>query len=135
MTMERVLYVAHPSMFRNRPILFLLDVAAIALWGLGLVFLLIWWFRTLGTTLTVTDRRTVLRRGLFSKHTSEIMHCDVRNLQIDQTFFQRIFGVGAVKVSSSGRAGIEIEVEGMPRPYEIKQLIDQGRLTPAGFVK
>ena len=59
--MERVLYMAHPLMFRNQQILFLLGVAAIALWGLGLVFLLIWWLQTLGTTLTVTDRRTVLR--------------------------------------------------------------------------
>ena len=134
--MERVLYMAHPLMFRNQPILFLLGVAAIALWGLGLVFLLIWWLQTLGTTLTVTDRRTVLRRGLFSKYTSEVMHCDVRNVQIGQTFFQRIFDVGTVGISSSGQADIEIEVkEGMPRPYEVKRLIDQGRLTPAGFVK
>jgi uncharacterized membrane protein YdbT with pleckstrin-like domain len=133
--METVLYVAHPSMFRNRPIVYLLEVAAIALYGIGLVFLLIWWLQTLGATLTVTDRRTVLRKGLFSKHTNEVMHCDVRNLQIDQTFFQRIFDVGAVKVSSSGQSGIEIEVEGMPRPYEVKRLIDQGRLTSAGFVK
>jgi hypothetical protein len=43
---------------------------------------------------------------------------------IDQTFFQRIFGVGTVGISSSGQAGIEIQVEGMPRRYEIKQLID-----------
>ena len=133
--MERALYMAHPSMFRNRPIVFLVEVAAIALWGIGLVFLLLWWFQTLGTTLTVTDRRTIYRRGLLSKHTSEIMHCDVRNLLIDQTFFQRIFGVGTVGISSSGQAGIEIQAEGMPQPYKIKQLIDQGRLTPVGFVK
>lgn len=133
--MERVLYVAHPSMFRNQPIVFLLEVVAIALWGIGLVFLLLWWFQALGTTLTVTDRRTIYRRGLLSKHTSEIMHRDVRNLQIDQTFFQRIFDVGTVGVSSSGQADIEIVVKGMPRPYEVKRLIDQGRLTLAGFVK
>lgn len=132
--MERALYVAHPSMFRNQPIVFLVEVAAIALWGIGLVFLLLWWFQTLGTTLTVTDRRTIYRRGLFSKHTSEIMHCDVRNLRIDQTLFERIFDVGTVGVSSSGQAG-KFEVKGMPRPYEIKRLIDQGRLTPVDFVK
>jgi uncharacterized membrane protein YdbT with pleckstrin-like domain len=101
-TMEGVLYTAHPSMFRNRPISFLLCVAAIPAWGLGLVVLLIWWFRTLGTTLIVTDRRTVLRRGLFSKYTSEVMHRDVRNVQLGQTSFQRILGVGAVGISSSG---------------------------------
>ncbi len=51
-----------------------------------------------------------------------------------QSWYQ-IFDVGAVKVSSSGQSGIEIEVEGMPRPYEVKRLIDQGRLTSPGFVK
>jgi uncharacterized membrane protein YdbT with pleckstrin-like domain len=133
--MERVLYAAHPSMFRNRPISFLLCVAAIPLLGLGLGVLLIWWFRTLGTALIVTDRRTVLRRGLFSKYTTEVMHCDVRNVQIGQTCFQRILGVGAVGISSSGQSGIEIEAVGLPRPGKIKRIIDQARLTPAGFLK
>ena len=133
--MERVLYTAHPSMFRNRPISFLLCVAAIPLWGIGLAILLIWWFRTLRTALIVTDRRTVLRKGLFSKYTTEVMHCDARNVQLGQTFFQRILGVGAVGISSSGQSGIEIEVAGMPRPGKIKRIIDQARLTPAGFVK
>jgi uncharacterized membrane protein YdbT with pleckstrin-like domain len=133
--MERVLYMAHPAMFRNRPISFLLSVAAIPLWGLGLVVLLIWWLRTLGTALIVTDRRTVLRRGLFSKYTTEVMHRDVRNVQVGQTFFQRILGVGAVGISSSGQSGVEIEVAGIPRPGKIERLIDQARLTPAGLVK
>jgi uncharacterized membrane protein YdbT with pleckstrin-like domain len=130
--MERVLYSAHPSMFRSHPILFLLCLAT-SVYGIGLVVLLIWWFRNLQTKLTVTDRSTVLRRGLFSKRTIEIRNRDVQDIAINQTFFQRIFGVGDVNIDCSGTSHIEIRVWGMPRPYKIRRLIYEVKLTPAGF--
>ena|SRR5208337_1614363 len=99
--MERVLYMAHPLMFRNQPILFLLGVAAIALWGLGLVFLLIWWLQTLGTTLTVTDRRTVLRANSsgdtilnFSTALNTARTGSISAFQLDQQFGSFGFGSG-----------------------------------------
>jgi len=124
---ESTLYEAHPSMFRNHPLYFVLSVLLIAAFGVGLLILLGWWIAVLGTTLTVTDERITLRRGLLSKHTSEVFHSDVRNVQIDQTFGQRIFGVGTIGVSSSGQSGVEIQVAGIPDPQRIKDLIDAHR--------
>ena len=34
---------------------------------LGSLLLLSWWLRCLGTTLVVTDRRTILRRGILDR--------------------------------------------------------------------
>jgi membrane protein YdbS with pleckstrin-like domain len=124
---ERVLYKKHPAMFRNRPILFLLFVAMIVIYGAGLVLLLIWWLRDLGITLTVTDKRTTLRHGILSKSITEIWHRDVRNVLVSQSFLQRIFGVGSIGVSSAGGPGLEIQVHGMAMPYKVKQIIDAGR--------
>lgn len=123
---EVQLYHRHPSMFRNRPILFCICVL-LCLVVVGLVILLIWWIIDLGTTLTVTDRRSTLRHGIFSKRITEIWHKDVRNVVVHQTFMQRIFGVGSIGVSSAGGPGLEIQVHGMAMPYDVKKIIDAGR--------
>lgn len=124
---ENTLYESHPSMFRNRPVGFVLSVILIAAFGLGLPILLIWWLKCLGTTLTVTTKRTTLRTGILAKNTNDVWHRDVRNIQISQGFLQRIFGVGTVAISSAGQGDVEIAVNGMPNPEKIKRLIDEQR--------
>ena len=124
---EKVLYEEHPAMFRNHPYLFILSVILIAAFGLGLVILLIWWLQTLGTKLTVTDERITLRKGILSKFTNEVFHTDIRNVQLDQSFFQRLFDVGTIAISTSGQEGIEISVQGIPHPQNVRDLIDKYR--------
>ena len=58
-----------------------------------------------GTTLTVTNEQTTLRRGLLSKFTNDVFHSNVRNIIVRQSFFQRLMGVGYVGISSSGQSG------------------------------
>ena len=123
---EDVLYEEHPSMFRNRPIYFIVCCLLIAAFGIGLVMLLIWYIQTLGTTLIITEERTTLRRGVFSKYTNEVTHENVRNVQIAQTFLQRIMGVGNVGISSAGQSGVEIYVRGIPDPDRVRELIHEG---------
>lgn len=123
---EAILYQSHPSMFKNNPIGFILSVLLIA-FGIGLIILLIWWLRVQGTTLIVSDERVTLRKGILSKHTNEVYHTDVRNVQVHQGVFQRMFGVGTIGISSAGHGGVEIEVAGIPTPQKIKDLIDKYR--------
>lgn len=123
---EKILYNAHPSMFRNRPISFILCVIISAV-GIGLIILLIWWLKTLGTTLTVSNERITLRKGILSKHTNEVYHTDVRNVQISQGVIQRIMDVGNVGIASAGKGVIEISVEGIRQPGEVKKIIDHHR--------
>lgn len=89
-------------MFRNRPVYFVLG-CLLCLVLVGIPIMVIWYLTCLCTRLTVTNQRTTLRHGLLSKHTNEVWHRDVRNVQIDQSFFQRIFGVGRIAISSSGQ--------------------------------
>lgn len=123
---ETTEYEAHPSMFRNRPFEFLLALALCVV-GIGVLILLVWWIRTLATTLTVTSRRSTLRKGLLSKFTSEVFHKDVRNVQVTQTAMQRLFNVGRVEISSAGQGDFEIAVEGIRDPARVKQIIDASR--------
>ena len=123
---EVTLYEEHPSMFRNQPVWFVIT-CILCLVGVGLIIFLFWWLKCKGTTLTVTSDRTRLRRGLLSKSVTEVWHQDVRNVQLNQSFFQRIFDVGYLGISSAGQSGLEISVTGMPNPDYVKELIDSHR--------
>ena len=120
---EPVLYEAHPAMFRNHPFWFILCVISV----IGLIPLLWWYLDTLSTKISITDDQTTLRKGLLSKETSDVFHDNVRNIQVKQTFFQRLMGVGYVGISSAGQAGIEIEINGIRDPDRVKQIIDDCR--------
>ena len=123
---EVTLYDENPSMFRNRPVEFIVT-ALLCLVGVGVVIFLVWWLRCKGTQLTITNDRTRLRKGILSKSITEVWHQDVRNVQLKQTFFQRLLGVGSLGISSAGQAGLEISVSGIPDPEQVKDLIDQHR--------
>lgn len=124
---DPALYEAHPAMFRNHPFGFILCLLLIAAVGLGLLIFLIWWFRCMGTTLTVTDQKTTLRKGILAKNLNEVYHSDVRSIQVNQSFFQRLFGVGSIGISSAGQASIEIVADGIPDPGHVREIIDAHR--------
>lgn len=133
---ERVLYRASPAMFRQRPIWFmiwcgmLLAFVVPDYWPLSVLALLVltlWWWRCKGQTITITNQRTTLRKGILAKSTSEVWHSDVRNVQLQQSFLQRIFNVGQLALSSSGQGDVEIEIAGIRQPVKAKTVIDQHR--------
>ncbi len=124
---ERVLYAGRPSMWRNRPVGFVLSLFLIPVFGVGLVILAIWYLKVLGTRLTVTSERTTLRHGILSKHISEVLHRDIRHVQLRQGALQRLLGVGTIELGSAGHAGVELAVSGITNPHKVKQIIDEQR--------
>lgn len=139
---EYEMFRAHPSMFRNHPGGFLLTtllfiggiVGAFMYppWPLiasviALIIFAQWWLKCIGTTLIVTNEGINVERGILSKSTNELWHTDVRNVQIVQSFTQRIMGVGTINISSSGQGEIEITVHGIPIPQEVHRIIEEQR--------
>ncbi|NJO17860.1 MAG: PH domain-containing protein [Thioploca sp.] len=121
---EKVLYDTNPAMFRNRPLLFLISLIT----GVGIVLILLpWWLLASNTRLTVTNERVTFKTGILAKNIREIFLSDIRSIQIDQTFQQRIFNTGKVEISSAATADAEISIRGIPNPYEVKRLIDEYR--------
>ena len=49
----------------------------------------------------------------------EVQHADVRNIQIKQTFIDRILGVGRIAISSAGQDEMEIDMRDVPDPSHV----------------
>jgi uncharacterized membrane protein YdbT with pleckstrin-like domain len=86
--------------------------------------LMVWKLITLDCGLKVTTKRSVERRGLFSRATSEVLHADIRNVQIEQSFWQRVWNVGTLSISCAAEHEDEIRMTDVPRPEEVRRIID-----------
>jgi len=152
---DKPLYDENPSYFRRKPISYTLMVVfflgglagayyfftgeepikdfpylkfvSLGLAAFGFIVLLYWWLSGKATNLILTDTKTILHRGILSRSVTEVYHTDVRNVQLSQTFFQRIFSVGTIGIASAGQGSMEIYAEGMPNPDEVKAIIDKYR--------
>jgi uncharacterized membrane protein YdbT with pleckstrin-like domain len=151
---EPMLYDSNPSMFRNRPFLFILAAALVIVGVLGAIYgwwnssseservritfaifafmigasiLFFWWLEVVNTRLTVTDERIRCSTGILSKNIHEVFLSDIRSVQINQRFLQRLFITGHLEVSSAASSEAEIKVDGIPSPYKVKEIIDKHR--------
>jgi membrane protein YdbS with pleckstrin-like domain len=120
--MERQLYKAHPAMFRNAPLRFLLCILLIGVYGLGFLLLIGWYFYVSETTLIITNQKIILEKGFWFKKTHIIPYHNAMDILIFQTFLERIMGVGTVKIYS-GATNQSIEIKGIPNPSKIKRLL------------
>ena len=106
-----------------RPITIALSFA-FAILAISSLFSIAYWFvRSRYDSLTITEERTVWARGILDRATSEVQHDDVRNIQIKQTFFDRIFGVGRIAISSAGQDEMEIDIRDVPNPDEVAKVV------------
>ncbi len=100
---------------------YLLVVPAIAA---PLVALLWWWIDRFSAAVVITTKRTTMHVGFLRRSTSEVVHDNIRNVQVDQTFWQRVWKVGKLGISSSGQDGVEIQVNHLPNPNRLREIID-----------
>jgi len=149
---EMTLVKVRPSLFRARPIAFLmLAILPIGLyltaffgtdvawlrdpWWLvvpilGWLWLLLWWVaKTWTVSLEITTRRARERRGLISRAGSDIYLDDIRNVRVRQSIMDRIFGVGRITLDTAagGAPDEEIEIDDIPSPGRIRDLINEHR--------
>jgi len=124
--MSDILYQASPSMFKNNPIGFIMTLILCAV-GIGFLIFLIWWLRCKGQVITVTSEKVSKRTGILSKNTNDIYLEDIKNIQVKQSLFQRMFGVGTLAIASAGTGGIEIAITGIPDPNRIKNILEEQR--------
>ena len=144
---EAEVMIVKPALFRGKPLAFLgimtllvggvvgasvfgsqgNNAAAIAcgVAAFAGVVVLLWWVLLKRTThLRITTKRTVETAGLFSKATSEILHKDIRNFTVTQTFWERIWRVGKIGIDSAADDTQEIVMLDVPDPTKVHNIID-----------
>ena len=118
---EQILYQAHPPMFRNNPLGFILSIVLIAV-AIGIIILLVWYVKTRSEQLTITNEELRYEKGILSKSHSELRLSSVRSVRVNQTLCQRMFGTGDIEIYTAGDAP-EVTLKGMPDPHRIRELL------------
>lgn len=62
------------------------------------------------------------REGLIARKLCSIRVRDLRNINVKQSLWQRLMGVGDVEFSSAGGSGIEVSFRGVSDPLQVKSL-------------
>jgi len=95
------------------------------LFVIGLLWILVRYFRWIRTVYAVTNRRVIVQKGIFSKDFDEIPVTQVRGVDVHQSVGQRILGYGTVRVSSEGGSSLGNEDwKGIPKPFRFQKLIE-----------
>ncbi len=84
--------------------------------------------RRLGLPLSFTryrlsEDRLFCETGFFNLKSDEVLLYRVRDLRLNMTLGQRIFGVGTVCVVSSDKSIPHLDLKNVKRPREVKELI------------
>jgi uncharacterized membrane protein YdbT with pleckstrin-like domain len=141
------LYREHPTMFADEPGKFIFTalliivplIVAVIYWevtwfayamlALALVGILTmaWWFITnRSIVVTIDEQRITLRRGILSKENIEIEISSIRSVRVDQTFVDRIFNCGILKVFTAGDRP-DLVQDGLPDPTRLRAALRQAR--------
>jgi membrane protein YdbS with pleckstrin-like domain len=80
------------------------------------------------TSWSLTSDRLIERQGLFASHRREMELADVRSIEVDRSFFQRLLGLGNVMIASAASADFMIKLWDVPDPERVAETLRQARL-------
>lgn len=75
------------------------------------------------TRYALSNDRLFLDTGLLNTQCDEILLYRVRDISLNISLFQRIFGVGSITITSSDRSLPTLVLKNIKRPREVKELI------------
>ena len=81
------------------------------------------YFRRASTVLRIYPQRVTLERGLLSKSYQDINPKDIRSIDIDQSFLQRLVGIGTLTLSTAATVDAAEELRSIPDPKAVRDLI------------
>lgn len=81
------------------------------------------WFRRGSTVLRVYRDRVTIERGILSKCYQDFNPRDIRSIDIDQSFFNRLVGIGDITISTSATVEAAEVMRSIPDPKGVRELI------------
>jgi uncharacterized membrane protein YdbT with pleckstrin-like domain len=100
----------------------------------GVVLLLIWvyaigllLYRRLNISYRLTSQRFFHQSGLLTRTTDRVEVIQMDDVTYQQTFFERFFGVGTIKITSSDATHPVLIMPGIANVQEVAEIIDKAR--------
>ena len=81
-------------------------------------------FRRYSWKFLIDGNRVSRHYGIISRNQQSVRIKDLRSVELDQTLFQRIFGVGNLSFYSAGSAAAEVKFHGIKGPVHWRDKID-----------
>ena len=110
-----------------------MDFVAIALLAAAIAALVYGIAKRNATEMAVTDRRVLIKTGMGSRRTLDLMLSRVESIGVEETFFGRVFGYGSVVVRGTG--GTPESFVMISHPQEFRRSVQQqigGPIPPGG---
>jgi hypothetical protein len=95
-------------------------VALVVLGRFGL-----WWLRMQKTSLRITNKRCILESGITTRKSLEVLLPEVEDIQVNQTFLNRLFNVGDLLLLNKKGAAHRVLIMAVPSPAQVANLIRQ----------
>ncbi|MBP5399159.1 MAG: PH domain-containing protein [Alphaproteobacteria bacterium] len=90
---------------------------------LALIYILWVFLKLKFTEMACTNKRIIYKTGVISLKTAEIKVDKIESIQIEQTFWGRIFGCGNIIFSGTGTA--KVKFYDVSNPWQIKTRIEE----------
>ena len=103
--------------------LYIMEIAAIVLIVGGFVLILVGNLRRSATEMAVTNRRVIIKRGLASRTTIEMLLSKVESVEVSEPAFGRMLGYGSIVVIGTG--GTSEPFHKMAHPLEFRSQVQQ----------
>lgn len=115
---EKVLYEAKPSLWSMLP-LFIMVFLFLVLYGLGLIFWLVAYWRYRSTELAITNKRVIANFGVKTVHTIELNLNKIEGIQVSQGYFGRLLNYGSLLISGTGK--LQQPIPGISNRLQFRQ--------------
>jgi len=122
---EKELFKAHPakmSCIKDLTLGVLLLPLLVGAYFLGRALIHVY-----STDYIVTDKRIVVKTGVFSTKRTEIRVADVRGVDMSRSMWQRMIGVGTVAIGTAATAAAEIVMSDVSDPQKIIDAVNAVR--------
>lgn len=100
-----------------------MEIGGVALLVCGIVVMLVGMVRRNATEMAVTNRRVVIKTGLASRKTIEMLLSKVESIEVKETAFGRMLGYGAIVVIGTG--GTPEPFQKVAHPLEFRSQVQQ----------
>ena len=118
-TTEQVIWSGSSSQVRNLHIYIL---GALFCWLIApLIYAIMKWVQLRARQYELTTQRVRIRQGVFSKRTNELELYRVKDSTVFEPFWQRLFGVGKIVITTNDASTPSVTLEALPGAADIRE--------------